>query len=75
MVNVPASSAVVRVFEIRPGQTKDYKIGICCFSGKHQSPLIHYLQFAVANLSCDTPLVTIVNLEHISQLYRAYRTL
>jgi len=27
-----ASKAVHRVFEPRSGQTKDYKIGICCFS-------------------------------------------
>ena len=32
-----ASKAVHRVFEPRSGQTKDYEIGICCFStiGKH----------------------------------------
>ena len=30
-----ASSAVDRGFEPRSGQTKDYKIGICCFSAKH----------------------------------------
>ena len=36
MVSVLASSAVVdRGFEPRSGQTKDYKIGICCFSDKH----------------------------------------
>ena len=35
MVSVLASSAVVRGFEPRMGQTKDYKIGICCFSAKH----------------------------------------
>jgi hypothetical protein len=29
------SRAVDRGFEPRSGQTKDYKIGICCFSGKH----------------------------------------
>jgi hypothetical protein len=33
--NVLASSVVYRGFEPRLGQTKDYKIGICCFSGKH----------------------------------------
>jgi hypothetical protein len=27
--------AVDRGFEPRSGQTKDYKIGICCFSTKH----------------------------------------
>jgi hypothetical protein len=30
-----ASSAVDRGFEPRSGQTKDYEIGICCFSAKH----------------------------------------
>ena len=35
MVSVFASSAVDRGFESRSGQTKDYKIGICCFSAKH----------------------------------------
>jgi hypothetical protein len=35
MVSVLASSAIDRGFEPRLGQTKDYKIGICCFSTKH----------------------------------------
>ena len=35
VVSVVASSAVDRGFEPRSGQTKDYKIGICCFSAKH----------------------------------------
>ena len=35
MVSVPDSSAVDRVFEPPSGQTKDYKIGMCCFSAKH----------------------------------------
>jgi hypothetical protein len=35
MVSLLASSAVDRRFEPRSGQTKDYKIGICCFSAKH----------------------------------------
>ena len=35
MVSVLASSTVDRGFEPRSGQTKDYKIGICCFSSKH----------------------------------------
>ena len=34
IVSVFASSAVDRVFEPRSGQTKDYEIGICCFSVK-----------------------------------------
>ena len=35
IVSVLASSAVDRGFERRSGQTKDYKIGFCCFSAKH----------------------------------------
>ena len=35
MVSVFASSAVDREFEAPSGQTKDYEIGICCFSAKH----------------------------------------
>ena len=35
MVSVLASSAVDRGFEPRSGQTKDSKIGICCFSDNH----------------------------------------
>ena len=29
------SSAVDHRLEPRPGQTKDYKLSICCVSGKH----------------------------------------
>jgi hypothetical protein len=35
MVSVLASSAEVRGFEPRSGQTEDYEIGICCLSTKH----------------------------------------
>jgi hypothetical protein len=35
MVGVLASSVVDRGFEPRSGQTKDYRIGICCFSTKY----------------------------------------
>jgi hypothetical protein len=35
MVGVLDSSAVYRGFEPRSSQTKDYKIGICCFSAKY----------------------------------------
>jgi hypothetical protein len=35
MVSVLASSAVDRGFGPRSGQTKDYKIYICCFSAKY----------------------------------------
>jgi hypothetical protein len=32
---VLASSDVDRGLKSRSGETKDYRIGICCFSGKH----------------------------------------
>jgi hypothetical protein len=35
IVSVLALSEVDRGFEPRSGQTKDYKIGICCFFTKH----------------------------------------
>ena len=35
MVSVHASSVVDYGFETRSGQTKEYKIGICCFSAKN----------------------------------------
>jgi hypothetical protein len=35
MVSVLALNEVDRGFEPRSGQTKDYKMGISCFSGKH----------------------------------------
>ena len=35
MVCVLASSVIDRGFEPWSGQTKDYKVGICCFSAKH----------------------------------------
>jgi hypothetical protein len=35
LIKRSVSSAVDRGFEPRSGQTKDYKIGMCCFSAKH----------------------------------------
>ena len=35
MVSELASSVVYRGFELRSGQTKDHKIGICWFSAMH----------------------------------------
>jgi hypothetical protein len=35
MINVLSSSVVDRRFEPSWGKTKDYNIGICCFSAKH----------------------------------------
>jgi hypothetical protein len=37
LVSVLTSNAVDRGFEPRSGQTKDYPIGICCFSAKHKA--------------------------------------
>ena len=35
MISMLALSAVDSGFEHRLGQTKDYKIGICCLSAEH----------------------------------------
>ena len=35
MISVLASRKVDRGCEARSNQTKDYKIGICCFSSQH----------------------------------------
>jgi hypothetical protein len=35
MISMLASSGVDHRFEPRSSHTKDYKIGICCFSTKH----------------------------------------
>ena len=35
LVSVLALNAVDRRFEFRSGLTKDYQIGMCCFSAKH----------------------------------------
>ena len=35
MVDMLTLSVVDREFESCPGQSKDYKIGICCFSSKN----------------------------------------
>jgi hypothetical protein len=35
MACVLSSSAIDRMLESRSGQTKDYIIGICCFSAQH----------------------------------------
>ena len=37
MVSLLASSVVDRGYEPRSGRTKDYEIGICCFSVNHTS--------------------------------------
>ena len=50
MVSVLASNAVYRRLKFRSGQTKDYKIGFCCFSVQHtalrrMSRLVYYPDF------------------------------
>ena len=35
MASVLVSSVVDRGFENQSGETKDYQIGVCCFSAKH----------------------------------------
>ena len=35
MASVVAANAIDRGFDPRSGQTKDYTIGMCCFSAKH----------------------------------------
>jgi hypothetical protein len=42
MVSVLASSAVDRDFVSRSGQTKDYKIGIWCFSAKRSIEQVNF---------------------------------
>jgi hypothetical protein len=42
MVSVIASSAVDRGFEPRSSQTRDYGIGMCCFSVMHAALMIMY---------------------------------
>jgi 3-mercaptopyruvate sulfurtransferase SseA len=44
MVSILASSVVDREFKPWSGQTKDYKIGICCFSAKHAAVTIYIFE-------------------------------
>ena len=37
MVSVLVSSEIDRGFEPRSGETKDYEIGICCFSSRYST--------------------------------------
>jgi len=39
MVSMLVMSAVDRGFWPQSSQTKDYKIGICCFSANHAAPI------------------------------------
>ena len=49
MVSVFAASAVVCGFEPRSGETKDLKIGICCFSAKHAALRSTYEDWVARN--------------------------
>ena len=49
MVSVLTSSVVDRGFKPRTGQTKDYKIGIYCFSAKHAALRRHSKDRLVRN--------------------------
>jgi hypothetical protein len=64
IASVLTSSAVNRGFEPRLGQTKDYEIGICCFSAKHTTLRrirIMYLSDATC-LSADCCFSNLVDL-------------
>ena len=54
VVNVIASSAVDDGFEPRSGQTKDYKIGICCFSAKHTALQYSSYHHSIVPVIMDT---------------------
>ena len=47
MITVHASSAVDRGFDPWSSRTKDYEIGICCFSAKHAALRENNLLFIV----------------------------
>ena len=49
MINVFSSSAVDQVFEPRSGETKDYTIGMCCFSAKRTSLRIKNTDWSTLN--------------------------
>jgi hypothetical protein len=51
MVIVLASSAVNHRFEPRSGKTKDYEIGICCFSAKHTAVMRKSKDWSARNQS------------------------
>ena len=65
MVNKVVSSAMDREFDLRSGQTKDYKSDMCCFFTNHAAYRIHEKTgLLVLGLWWLTPLSTIF------QLYR-----
>jgi hypothetical protein len=69
MVSVLASSAVDRGFEPRSGQTKDYEIGICCFSAKHADDVCFVLdQHAELNFYNASSLKQLSAGRHVAPL-------
>ena len=44
-----ASSVVDHAFKPRSGQTKDYKIGICCFSARYRALRSKYKDWLAQN--------------------------
>jgi len=61
MVNWFVSSVVDRGFEPWSGQTKDYKIGICCFSAKYAA-LRRKTKYWLAQNQVDTMTLPSVRL-------------
>jgi hypothetical protein len=59
MVSVFVSSAVGREFEPRSGLTKDYKIGMCCFSAKHVACCFSQLALYKSN-SADLIIISLI---------------
>ena len=69
MVSVFASSAVDRGFEPRSGQTKDYKIGICCFSARYaalRKQIVQPIKKPVRTLSIFTSMAFVKDANEIS---------
>jgi hypothetical protein len=58
MVSVLTSGVVERGFEQRSGQTKDFKIGICCFSTKHAYSLLNSLYEVWSKVFCKSNRTT-----------------
>ena len=56
MVSVLVSTAVDRLFKLRSGQTKDYEIGICWFSAKHERVKTGWLRIKIMCTSETTCL-------------------
>ena len=60
MVRVLASGAVDPGFPSHSGQTKDYNIGVCCFSAKHAALMIQSKDWLARNQGNACPSVAYV---------------